>query len=179
MKRLPILSCLFLLVFYLSAAAQKPVHIRVDMQANTIAINETVFTGNSTIDDYERVLGQAGRIVQKRGADQYFAYDQLGIALSVQEETYVVNQIYLTYLYDGDIKVAREVFKGSLTVNEVLVDEGISSQAMSKLAGVELVEVMNGYFLTPKRPLNLLLYYPQDRPYTSLKQLGLTFSAMR
>lgn len=149
------------------------------MQANTIAINETVFAEGSTLEDYEKVLGRPARIMQKRGADQYFAYDELGIALSVKEETYVVNQLYLTYLYDGDAKVAREVFKGSLTVNEVPVDASISAQAMSKLAGVALVEVMNGYFLTPKRPLNLMLYYPQEGSFTSLKQLGLTFSVMK
>lgn len=179
MKYLPLLSCLFLLAFPLYAAAQQPVHIRVDLKANTIAINGAVFTEGSSLDDYEKVLGQPARIMQKRGADQYFAYDQLGIALSVKEETYVVNQLYLTYLYDGDAKVAREVFKGSLTVNDVPVDANISTQAMSKLAGVELVEVMNGYFLTPKRPLNLMLYYPEESAYTSLKQLGLTFSAIR
>lgn len=174
-------------MFQLKAAAQQPVQIRVDLQANTIAINGAVFTEGSTLDDYERVLGQPARIMQKRGADQYFAFDQLGIALSVKEETYVVNQLYLTYLYDGDAKVAREVFKGSLTVNDAPVDAAISAQAMSKLAGVALVEVMNGYFQTPKRPLNLMLYYrqkdlqdnSQESHYTLLKQLGLTFSATK
>lgn len=179
MKKLFVLVCLCVLIFQADSFAQKQHRINIDMVKNIISINGVLFTDSSTIEDYERLLGRAERIVQKRGADQFYAYDKLGISLSLQEETLIVNEIFITYLQDGDEKAAKEVYQGVLMVNEQPVNGQTAYDKVSKLARVELVEVMNGYFITPKRPLNLLLHYPQDMPYTNLKKLGLNFSARK
>lgn len=179
MKNTFLLCCLLLLIFQLNAFAQTSLRLNVDLVKNTITINDSLFTNNSTIDDYERVLGKADRIEQKKGVDQYFAYDKLGISLSLQKDSDVVNEIFITYLYDGDRKIAKEVYKGVLIVNQKVVNAQITSIEMSKLVSINLEEVMNGYFITPKRALNLLLHYPQDiLPYTTLKQFALNFSAV-
>ena len=177
MKNNFLLCCLLLLICQVKVFAQTSIRVNVDLVKNTITINDSLFTNNSTIDDYERILGKADRIEQKKGVDQYFAYDKLGISLSLHKDSDVVNEIFITYLYDGDRKIAREVYKGVLIVNQKVVNAQITNIEMSKLANIDLEEVMNGYFITPKRALNLLLYYPQDiKPYTSLKQLALNFA---
>lgn len=180
MKSPYLLACLFLLIFQGTATAQKQHRIQVDMVKNIITINSVQFTDSSTIMEYERLLGRAERIIQKRGADQFYAYDKLGIALSLREDTEIVNEIYITYsANDGDGRAAKEVFRGELAVNNQPVDGMVARDKLSKHAKVDLVEVMNGYFITPKRALNLLLYYPQDVPYTTMKHFGLIFSSAK
>lgn len=177
MKRLLLITGLLLAVLHLRATEPAPPRIKVDLATSTISINDIVFTPLSTIEEYERHLGKADRILQKRGVDHYFAYDQLGIALSLKKDSDVVGELVITYLNDGDGKVARQVFGGLLQVNNHLLQPQTSPAEASTLFKVELVEVMNGYFLTPMQPLSLLFYYPQDVPHTRLKQIGIRFSA--
>ena len=178
MKKLLLLSSLFLIVVQFTAKAQITPSVHIDLFANTITINGIQFTRNSTIDDYEKHLGKPDRIEQKRGVDQYFAYDKLGISLSLAKDSEVVNEIFFTYLNDGDRKVASEAYKGVLKVNDKVVQPQTSQKEMSKLMKAEFVEVMNGYFISPTKPLSILLYYPEGTPYTSMKQFGIRFSAM-
>ncbi|WP_040396977.1 DUF7738 domain-containing protein [Cesiribacter andamanensis] len=146
------------------------------MAKNTISINESTFTQYSTIEDYERLLGKADRILQKRGLDHYFAYDQLGIALVLKKDSDVVGEVLITYLNDGDGKIAKEAYRGMLLVNNQPVEPGLSPKEIGMRYKLELVEVMNGFFLTPMQQLNLLFYYPQDVPHTRIKQFGVRFS---
>ncbi|AHM61974.1 hypothetical protein D770_18615 [Flammeovirgaceae bacterium 311] len=179
MKKKLLLLCLALLFVPYISNAQSPLRVSVDLVKNTITIGETVFTGSSTIEDYEELLGKAERIELKKGVDQYFVYDKLGISLSLlDDDSGIVNELFFTYQYDGDIKIAREAYKGTLAVNNQVVSALTTHKEMGKLAKIELVEVMNGYFITPKRMLNILMYYPEGS-YKELKQYAFSFASIK
>ncbi|WP_224999456.1 hypothetical protein [Cesiribacter sp. SM1] len=179
MKRYFLLLCLAIMLGQFSARAQAPLKVNVDLVKSTITIGNVLFTASSTIEDYEKLLGKADRIEQKRGIDQYFVYDKLGISLSLlDDDSGIVSEIFFTYLYDGDIKIAKEVYKGTLAVNNQVVSGRTTHQEMAKLAKIELVEVMNGYFITPKRSLNILMYYPEGS-YKELKQYAFSFASAK
>lgn len=177
MKKHLMLLWLFLLVFSFTAGAQTPPRVNIDLAKKTISINDILFTRNSTIDEYEKHLGKPDRIEQKRGVDQYFAYDKLGISLSIDDETELVNEIYINYSHDGNRKIAKEAYKGVLTVNNQAVGAQITHKEMSKLVKLDFVELMNGYFVSPMNELSLLLYYPEGAPYKTLKQFGVRFAS--
>jgi hypothetical protein len=177
LKSILLMAVAFFIAYPLLASDPNPPRIKVDLATNSVSINDIIFTPFSTIEEYERHLGKADRILQKRGVDHYFAYDQLGIALSLRKDSDIVSELVITYLNDGDGKIAKQVFGGLLQVNNHLLQPQTSPGEASHLFNVELVEVMNGYFLTPMQPLSLLFYYPQDVPHTRLKQIGIRFSA--
>lgn len=182
MKKSLLLLCLLFAAFQFKANAQAALgqgglRLNVDLPTQTVTINDVAFTASSTLGEYEKHLGRADRIEQKRGVDQYFAYDALGISLSIDDETEVVNEIYITYSNDGDIKLAKQAYSGVLTVNNQKVGAQIVPKEMSKLVKLEFVELMNGYFASPMKELSLLLYYPEGAPYKTLKQFGVRFSS--
>jgi hypothetical protein len=179
MKRYLLLSCLAFLLVQFTLHAQSPLKVNVDLVKNAITIGNVLFTEGSTIEDYEKLLGKADRIEQKKGMDQYFVYDKLGISLSLlDDDSGIVSEIFFTYLYDGDIKIAKEAYKGTLSVNSQVVSGRTTHKEMAKLTKVELVEVMNGYFITPKRTLNILMYYPEGS-YKELKQYAFSFASAK
>lgn len=177
MKKSVVLLCLFMLFFQFNIQAQSPLNVKIDLVKNTITIDDVTFTNTSTIEDYEELLGSATRIVSKRGMDQYFAYDKLGIMLSLQKDSDVVGEIFFTYLNDGDGKVAKETYQGTVSVNNQVVHSKTTLKEMSKLTKANLVEVMNGYYITPKRPLNVLMFFPEGGGNKELKQLAFSFAS--
>lgn len=178
MNKFLLLLCLFVFVFQLKAKAQAPVHISIDMAEKTLTINGTAFHAGSTIEEYEKHLGKPNRIELKKGVDQYFIYDDLGLAFSLEneEDSDVVSEVFITYQHDGDRRVAEKPYRGTIRINKKELKPAVSPKEMEKLVKLDFVEVMNGYFITPQNTISLLLYYPEKAPYTKLKQFGIRFS---
>ena len=135
-------------------------------------INNVSFAKKSTIEEYEKVLGKAERVEKIGGKDKIFAYDKLGIALSLETNTTTVQEIYITYIFHGDKKVAKETFNGTLAINGETLTTQTTSEQIAKLAGTSLVPVMKGFYMSKGGALNLIVYYPES----TIGQFGFSFA---
>ena len=112
MKKSVLLSVALFLLLQINTAAQTAVSVNGDFKNGAVVINGVSFTKKSTLEEYEKVLGKAERIERIGNKDKIFAYDKLGIALSLENNSTRVEEIYITYIFDGDKKVAKEAFTG-------------------------------------------------------------------
>lgn len=169
-------SILFSFVTFLflqvSVNAQTSLSINGDFKKDAVVINNVPFTKKSTIEDYEKVLGKAERVEKIGGKDKIFAYDKLGISLSLEANTTTVQEIYITYIFDGDKKVAKETFTGTLAINGEPLTTQTTSEQIGKLAGINLVSVMKGLYMSKGNAINLIVYYPES----TLGQFGFGFT---
>lgn len=167
----------FLLVIlcHFHVIAQVTPTINADFNKGLITINDVTFTKNSTVADYEKVLGKPERIEKIAGQDRVFAYDKLGIALMVNPSTKGVEDINITYIYDGDKKVAKEAFKGKLSINGQEIKTQTTSEEIGKLVNTTLLKVMKGYYMSKRELMNLVLYYPE----TTLGQISFSFAEIK
>lgn len=169
-------SILFSFVTFLflqvSVNAQTSISINGDFKKDAVVINNVPFTKKSTIEDYEKVLGKAERVEKIGGKDKIFAYDKLGISLSLEANTTTVQEIYITYIFDGDKKVAKETFTGTLAINGEPLTTQTTSEQIGKLAGINLVSVMKGLYMSKGNAINLIVYYPES----TLGQFGFGFT---
>lgn len=172
-------SILFSVVLFLflqpHVNAQTSPQVNGDFSKGIVLINGTSFTKKSTLEDYEKVLGKAERIEKIGGKDKIFAYDKLGIALSLETNTTTVQEIYITYIFDGDKKVAKETFAGSLAINGETITNQTTHEQIGKLASVELVTVMKGFYIGKGKDLNLIVYYPE----ATIGQFGFSFGQLK
>src|SRR6188768_3128961 len=162
MNKSVLFSVVLLLLLQPHAKAQTPPSVNGDFSKGTVVINGVPFTKKSTIEEYEKVLGKAERIEKYAGKDKFFAYDKLGLSLSLEINTTTVQEIYITYIFDGDKKVAKETFTGVLAVNGESITTGTTHEQIGKLAGVDLVTVMKGFYMGKGQVLNLVVYYPES-----------------
>lgn len=166
-----LLSFLILLLFHVHVNAQTSPSVNVDVVKNVIIINNVTFTKTSSIADYEKVLGKAERIEKIAGKDKIFAYDKLGISFSLKTNTDIVQEVYITYVYDGDKKVAKEEFKGQLSINGKEINNKTTADEISKESKIDLVMSMKGLYMGKGKALLLIAYYPE----TTLGQFGVSF----
>ncbi|MCZ8214920.1 MAG: hypothetical protein O9262_01710 [Cyclobacteriaceae bacterium] len=152
--------------------AQTSLNINSDFKKGVVIINDVAFTKKSSIEDYEKVLGKAERIEKVGGKEKIFAYDKLGISLSLEANTTTVQEIYITYIFDGDKKVAKEAFTGNLAINSEPLTTQTTSEQIGKLAGISLLPVMKGLYMSKGGTINLIVYYPES----TLGQFGFSFS---
>ncbi len=172
-------SILFSVVMFffiqINVNAQTSLNVNGDFKKEVVVINNVPFTKKSTIDEYEKVLGKAERVEKIGGKDKIFAYDKLGISLSLETNTTTVQEIYITYIFDGDKKVAKETFSGTLAINGEPVSSQVTSEQIGKLAGINLVSIMKGLYMSKGGTINLIVYYPESR----LGQFGFSFAQMK
>jgi hypothetical protein len=166
-----ILFFFIFLSFQINVSAQISPTVNVDVVKNVIIINNITFTKNSSIADYEKVLGKAERIEKVAGKDKIFAYDKLGISFSLKMNTDIVQDVYITYLYDGDKKVAKEEYKGKLSINDKEISNKTTADEISKLSKIDLVMSMKGLYIGKGKSLLLMVYYPE----TTIGQFGVSF----
>lgn len=171
MTRSILFSVTMFFLLQLNANAQTSPGVNGDFKKGVVIINEVPFTKRSSIEEYEKVLGKAERIEKVGGKDKIFAYDKLGIALSLEANTTTVQEIYITYIFDGDKKVAKETFTGTLAINGEPLDIQTTKEQIEKVAGVELVSIMKGFYMSKGGALNLIVYYPQS----TIGQFGFSF----
>lgn len=164
----------FAIFFFLQLTvnAQTSPSVNGDFKKGVVVINNVMFTQKSTIEEYEKVLGKAERVEKIGGKDKIFAYDKAGISLSLAANTTTVQEIYITYVFDGDKKVAKETFTGTLSINGEPINTQSTSEQIGKLSGVDLISVMKGFYMSKGGALNLIVYYPE----TTLGQFGFSFA---
>lgn len=155
--------------------AQTSLIVNGDFKKEVVVINNVPFSKKSTIDEYEKVLGKAERVEKIGGKDKIFAYDKLGISLSLLTNTTIVQEIYITYIFDGDKKVAKETFSGTLAINGEPVSSETTSEQVGKLAGINLKPIMKGLYMSKEGTINLIVYYPESK----LGQFGFSFAQMK
>lgn len=85
-----------------------------------------------------------------------------------------MQEVYITYVYDGDKRVAKETFTGSLAINGKPLTTETTSEEVAKLADVELVTVMKGFYMGKGDGMLLMAYYPQS----AIGQFGFSFAKM-
>ena len=168
-------SLLIFLLLQVSLKAQTLPSVNGDFDKNVLVINNVTFDKNSTIEDYEKVLGKAERIEKIAGKDKIFAYDKLGIALNLKANTNIVQEIYITYIFDGDKKVAKETFQGTLSINGKAINTQTTSEQLGKQANTELITAMKGLYMSKGKTLNLVVYYPES----TIGQFGFSFSEVK
>lgn len=152
--------------------AQASLSVNGDFDNEAVVINNTAFTKKSTIEDYEKILGKAERIEKIAGKDKIFAYDKWGISLSLETNTNLIQEIYITYVYDGDKKVAKEKFTGTLALNGETITQETTSEQIGKMSGLTLVSVMKGLYMGKGKAISLIVYYPD----TAMGQFGFSFT---
>ncbi|MBA4057204.1 MAG: hypothetical protein C0490_21000 [Marivirga sp.] len=165
-------SVVMFLFLFISVSAQTSPSVNGDFKKGVVIINDMPFTKKSTIEEYEKVLGKAERIEKIGGKDKIFAYDKLGISLSLEANTTTVQEIYITYVFDGDKKVAKETFTGTLAINGDPLSTLTTHEQIGKLAGVNLVAIMKGLYMSKGGTLNLIVYYPES----TMGQFGFSFA---
>lgn len=168
MKKL--LLSLFALVC-VCAVASAQINVNADFTKQEIVINGVAFTKSATLEDYEKVLGKAERIEKIGGKDKIFAYDKSGISLSLKANTNIVQEVYITYIYDNDKKVAKERFAGSLSLNGKAITDKTAKDEVAKLSGLDLKAAMTGLYMGRGKELSLTVYYPE----TSIGQIAISF----
>ncbi|MBL0745013.1 DUF7738 domain-containing protein [Chryseolinea lacunae] len=164
-----LLSLLVLVCVGTVASAQ--INLNADFTKQEIVINGVAFTKASTLEDYEKVLGKAERIEKIGGKDKIFAYDKSGISLSLKTNTNVVQEVYITYIYDNDKKVAKERFAGSLSLNGKTITDKTVKDDVAKLSGLDLKAAMTGLYLGRGKELSLTVYYPE----ATIGQIAVSF----
>lgn len=155
--------------------AQTSPSVNGDFSKGIVVINGTSFTKKSPLEEYEKVLGKAERIEKVGGKDKIFAYDKLGISLSLETNTTTVQEIFITYIFDGDKKVAKETFTGALAINGESITTQTTHEQLAKLAGVDLITVMKGFYMGKGKTLNLAVYYPE----ATMGQFGFSFAQLK
>ncbi len=170
-------NIVFILFFlYLSGNVNaQTFNINGDFKKGAIIINNTTFTKTSTIADYEKILGKPERIEKIAGQDRVFAYDKLGISFMINPVTKGVENINITYIYDGDKKVAKESFKGKLSINSQEINTQTTHEEIGKLVNTTLLKVMKGYYFSKREQMNLVIYYPE----TTLGQISFSFEEIK
>lgn len=168
MKKL-FLSLLVLVCICTATFAQ--INVNADFIKQEIVINNVTLTKNSTLADYEKILGKAERVEKIGGKDKIFAYDKSGISLSLKVNTNIVQEIYITYIYDNDKKVAKERFTGSLSFNGTTITDKTGKDEVAKNSGLDLKAAMTGLYLGRGKELSLTVYYPE----TTIGQIALSF----
>jgi hypothetical protein len=172
----PILfSAVMFFFFQINVNAQTSLNVNGDFKKEVVVINTVPFTKKSTIEDYEKVLGKAERVEKIGGKDKIFAYDKLGISLLLETNKTTVQEIYITYIFDGDKKVAKGTFSGTLAINGEPVSTQTTSEQIGKLAGINLVSIMKGLYMGKGGTINLIVYYPES----TLGQFGFNFAQMK
>jgi hypothetical protein len=172
MAKTILLSVVMFFFLQINVNGQTSPNVNGDFKKNVVIINNVPFTKKSTVEDYEKVLGKAERVEKIGGKDKIFAYDKLGIALSLEPNTTTVQEIYITYIFDGDKKVAKETFTGTLAINGEPINTQSTSEQIGKLAGISLVSVMKGLYMSKGETINLIVYYPES----TLGQFGFSFA---
>jgi hypothetical protein len=157
--------------------AQANFEVQVNPAQKTVVINGSEFSENSKMADYEKVLGPVERIEKIAGVEYIYAYDQKGISLMINPNSKNVQLISITYIYDGDKKVAKEPFKGTLIVNGETISQQSTIESIKKTSKLEFKEVMKGFFLSERQDFNLLIFYPQNGGV--LGQFGVQFGTFR
>lgn len=168
-------SIIMLFFLRINVNAQTSPNVNGDLKKGVVVINNVPFTKKSTIEEYEKVLGKAERVEKIGGKDKIFAYDKLGISLSLETNTTTVQEIYITYIFDGDKKVAKETFSGTLAINGEPINAQTTSEQIGKLAGINLVSIMKGLYMGKGGTINLIVYYPES----TLGQFGFSFAQMK
>ncbi|MGZ5245341.1 MAG: DUF7738 domain-containing protein, partial [Bacteroidia bacterium] len=115
------------------------------------------------------------RIEKIAGQDRVFAYDKLGISLMLNPITKAVENINITYIFDGDKKVAKESFIGKLSINSQEITTQTTHEQIGKLVNTTLLKVMKGYYMSKRELMNLVLYYPE----TTLGQISFSFEEIK
>lgn len=168
MKRSLFIACV---AFSISFSSIAQLAVTADYSKQILTINGTPFTNQSTLADYEKVLGKAERVEKIGGKDKIFAYDASGISLSLKAGTNVVQEIFITYVSDGDRKVARGKFAGTIKVNGGVVEETTKSDDVAKTTGLDMKTIMPGYFIAQSQSMFFMIYYKDGK----LSQLGFSF----
>jgi hypothetical protein len=174
MKSKIVCTLLGILLFCGSLFAQTtPLRIDSNVDKGSITINTTTFHAKSTLEAYEKVLGKATRIEKVAGKDKIFAYDALGIALSLKANTNLVQEVYLTYFDDGDKRTARSTYSGTLQINGKVINTTDDHEKIMHLAGIQQVMDMDNLYMGKNNTQSfiLMLYYPE----TTLGQVGFSF----
>jgi hypothetical protein len=167
-----ILTFLLIALVLFCAHAQTAPVVNADFTKGVLIINNTTFTGNSTVEDYQKVLGKGDRLEKKAGADKVFAYDSMGIALSLKTNTNIVQEVHITYIFDGDKNVAKGAFKGSLSINGTPVTNATTTEQIATQSGLELRTAMKGLYLAKGKLMNLVVYYSES----TIAQIGFGFN---
>jgi hypothetical protein len=160
----------FLIVYTLGAQTSVST-VNADFVKNVIQINGVSFTNTSTLADYEKVLGKAERVEKVAGKDKYYAYDALGLSLVLKANTNLVQEVYVTYVFDGDRKVAKGTYQGKLLVNSTNISTKTSHDEISKITKLDLKMVMKGLYMGQGKGLALMVYYPE----ATIAQLAFSF----
>ncbi len=142
--------------------AQISLSLNGDFEKGVLRINNANFTSQSTINDYQQVLGKPERIEKIGGTDRVFAYDKSGISLFLTPNSNIVLDVYITFIYDGDKKIAKEKFEGRLAINGTELNSQTTPEQIGKLVNAELKVAMKGLYMTKGKLLSLVVYYPES-----------------
>lgn len=176
--KLLLISLLFLVVFQTTLKAQTAPDVSIDFAAGTVVIGNVAFNQTSTLEAYQKVLGKPDRVEKVGGVEKIYAYDQLGIALSLKKNAQTVEEIYITYLYDGDKKVAKQAYSGKLIMNGKEISIQLSPSELGKMTGISFTEAMTGLYMTRNQGLNVVVYYPENGK-KALGQVAISFASVK
>jgi hypothetical protein len=110
-----------IIILFLSAAsfnsqAKGLDTLSLDLRAGTIHIGKKEITKKTTEKNIVAMLGEPDRR-EKEG--RMLVYDKLGVSFDMgrNQAERKVEGMYITYVYDNDLKVAKEKFNGLLLIN--------------------------------------------------------------
>lgn len=140
MRHANILLTLFIIVFATTLYAQKADTITVNTITKKITIGNHIILSTTTIEQVKKMLGLPDRVEKLAGRERVFAYDRLGISFEIGRDTVVrtLTSLSITYNFDGDKKVSKHPFIGTLYIDTYLVTKTTNASDITANTAVKL-----------------------------------------
>jgi hypothetical protein len=105
--------------------------ISINVKKKEIKLDGATITEHSTVEEMIKALGKPTRVQTIGGKERFQCYDEQGIAFEIAPDgSGKILAMTITYQDDGDVKVAKGPYTGTLAIDSYTVTPGSTSDEM-------------------------------------------------